>query len=156
MMLWLQLDSILNGLSPQIPTKHPKQLRHTKIPPRYNNTLPLSQKLQETSQDSSRHHYKTPPDIFKHSKGLSGAVVFVKWNQGGAIMPFWHNPEIQDFFRLILFKHQNSNQKKNTPYKLFNNYWVMPFLVFLTKNLRFDRDKLFVTVAFDHPVFQVL
>ena len=121
MMLWLQLDSILNGLSPQIPTKHPKQLRHTKIPPRYNNTLPLSQKLQETSQDSSRHHYKTPPDIFKHSKGLSGAVVFVKWNQGGAIMPFWHNPEIQDFFRLILFKHQNS-KKKNTPYKLFNNY----------------------------------
>ena len=49
------------------------------------------------------------------------------------------------FSRLILLRHQNT---KTALYKHSKNYWVMPFLVICC----FIREKLFVTVAFDHPV----
>ena len=49
------------------------------------------------------------------------------------------------FFHLTILRYQNT---KTAAYQLSKNDWVNPFLVFF----RFVREKLFVTVAFDHPV----
>ena len=49
------------------------------------------------------------------------------------------------FFHLTILRHQNT---KTAAYKLSKNVWVRQFFgVF-----RFAKEKLFVTVAFDHPV----
>ena len=49
------------------------------------------------------------------------------------------------FFHLTIPRHQNT---KTAAYKLAKNDWVRPFFGIF----RFAREKLFVTVAFDHPV----
>ena len=49
------------------------------------------------------------------------------------------------FFHLTIPRHQNT---KTAAYKLSKNDWVRPFFGIF----RFAREKLFVTVAFDHPV----
>ena len=50
------------------------------------------------------------------------------------------------FCQLTILRHQNT---KTAAYKLAENDWVRPFFAIF----RFIREILFVTVAFDHPVF---
>ena len=52
------------------------------------------------------------------------------------------------FFHLTIPRHQNT---KTAAYKLSKNDWVRPFF----EIFKFAREKLFVTVAFDHPVFHM-
>ena len=57
----------------------------------------------------------------------------------------WNCSEMQDFFNLILLRHQNT---KTRWYKFSKNHWVMA----LFENSRCATEKLQFTVALDHPV----
>ena len=59
---------------------------------------------------------------------------------------FRHSPERHNFCHLTILRHWNI---KMAAYKLSKNGWVMPFFVIFS----LAREKLLVTVAFDHPVY---
>ena len=65
--------------------------------------------------------------------------------QYGAKMLFRHSLEGHNFCHLTILRHWNI---KMAAYKLSKNGWVMPFFVIFS----LAREKLLVTVAFDHPV----
>ena len=48
------------------------------------------------------------------------------WNQGSAIIPFWHNFEKQDFCHLTYLRHPNI---KTRQCKLSKNDWLLPYFV---------------------------
>ena len=69
--------------------------------------------------------------------------------QYGAKMLFRHSLEGHNFCHLTILRHWNI---KMAAYKLSKNGWVMPFFVIFS----LAREKLLVTVAFDHPVLLLL
>ena len=80
---------------------------------------------------------------------MLGGYVGSQSLQYGAKTLFRHSPERHKFCHLTILRHSNI---KMVAYKLSKNGWVMPFFVIF----RLVREKLLVTVAFDHPVSNML
>ena len=76
-----------------------------------------------------------------------GGMLVSQSLQYGAKTLFRHSPERHNFCRLTILRHSNI---KMVAYKLSKNGWVMPFFVIF----RLAREKLLVTVALDHPVYE--
>ena len=75
---------------------------------------------------------------------LGGYMGSQSLQYGGKTL-FWHSPDRYGFCQLTILRHQNT---KTAAYKLSKNDWVMPFFVIF----RFAREKLLVTVSWDHPI----
>ena len=138
----LQQGFILHGLNSQISPKDPIAVLTSQ------NTNQIDK---DSPSDNPRHTQtasdtKTPSYIFKHSRRINPAHQYL-WGETRE-EPSYHFSTIlkcEILSCLVLLRQRNT---KTAAYQLSKNDWVRPFSV----SFRFVREKLFVTVAFDHPV----
>ena len=142
----LQQGSILHGLNPQKPPKDPQAALTSQNTNQIHKDSPSdTPKHPQTASDTT-----TPPYIFKHSRRINPAHQYF-WGDTREEPSYYFSTilKCEILSCLVLLRQRNT---KTAAYQLSKNDWVRPFSV----SFRFVREKLFVTVAFDHPVGQKL
>ena len=138
----LQHGFILHGLNPQISPKDPIAVLTSQNTNQINKDPPSdTPRHTQTASDT-----QIPSYIFKHSRRINPAHQYL-WGETRE-EPSYHFSTIlkcEILSCLVLLRQRNT---KTAAYQLSKNDWVRPFSV----SFRFVREKLFVTVAFDHPV----
>ena len=83
--------------------------------------------------------------------GLLESWIHAEFSSAEANPPFCYNTEMQDFFHLIILRHQNT---KTAAYMLSKNHWVRPFFAFLGSSERYFLSQLLLITLYNMISFK--